>query len=446
MSSPMTPAQWKKQLEKFNVPVEYYDGWENRGRPPSKGPFSDVHGIVIHHTGGDLYTGPAYSKFLFVTGRKDLPAPLCHAEGRANGTIVMGAAKRANHAGLGNSKSLEHCINETTPYDKELKPSRRDNGVDGNRNFYGIEIDYGGSAVGPTSAQWVSAVNWAAAICDFHGWTGASVIGHREWTYTKPDPARILMYRFREQVNERIRQVNEHLTPEPEEPEVPTDLEVPADLLPLTIAKLTLPVGPSEHPTEIKQPQLNTYEHPKYFYLDEYLDRPLVMFEAPPKGTSTSGSDYTRTEIREMKPGGKNPASWNNGVPHRCHYVGVVFVKHKVVPLQVHDANDDLLLITVQNKTVKVEFSKGKGLGSVPYLLDDKYVPGTPIYITIKTGIIQDGKKGIRVRYRRGGSPSSVEIFREVKSRNGCYWKYGVYNQVKSGPNGKVGVFKVEIS
>lgn len=201
MSAPMTPAQWKKQLLKFDVPVEFYPGWKTRGRPPSRGPFSDVYGVMIHHTGGRLYTDASYSEFLFVTGRSSLPAPLCHAEGRANGTIVMGATKRTNHAGRGSSKSLTRVRNDTTPYDKELKPSRWNNSTDGNSHFYGLEIDYGWSSYGPTDRQAASAIRWAAAICDWHGWTGASCIGHREWTYTKGDPVRIQMAEFRKRIN-----------------------------------------------------------------------------------------------------------------------------------------------------------------------------------------------------------------------------------------------------
>lgn len=209
MSQPMSENQWRKQLKKFDVNVEYFGkGWYSRGRPKSKGPFNDVYGIIIHHTGGKLYTDADYSHFLFVGGRRELPAPLCHAEGRADGTIVMGAGGRANHAGLGSSQSLASVIQDLVPYSRELKPSSRDNRVDGNANFYALEIDYGGSGVGPTVEQISAAINWSAAVCDFHDWTGHSVIGHREWTYRKIDPARIAMGNFRKRVTERIREVN----------------------------------------------------------------------------------------------------------------------------------------------------------------------------------------------------------------------------------------------
>lgn len=209
MAEPMTERQWRRQLKKFNVDVEYFGKvWYSRGRPASKGPFRDVYGIIVHHTGGKVYTGSTYSRFLFVEGRRGLPAPLCHAEGRSDGTIVMGAGGRANHAGFGSSDSLASVIKDLVPYSRELDPKVNDNRVDGNSNFYALEIDYGGSNLGPLPQQIAAAVNWCAAICDFHGWTGHSVIGHREWTYRKVDPARIQMGKFRKMVSERIKEVN----------------------------------------------------------------------------------------------------------------------------------------------------------------------------------------------------------------------------------------------
>jgi hypothetical protein len=47
-------------------------------------------------------------------------------------------------------------------------------------------------------------VLWAAAICDHHGWSGKSVIGHREHSSRKPDPGSTKMYVFRAAVNARL--------------------------------------------------------------------------------------------------------------------------------------------------------------------------------------------------------------------------------------------------
>ena len=57
MATPMTESQWKAALKKWKVNTVYLDGWATRGRNFGTGgssrPFSNVNGIVIHHTGSD---------------------------------------------------------------------------------------------------------------------------------------------------------------------------------------------------------------------------------------------------------------------------------------------------------------------------------------------------------------------------------------------------------
>ena len=78
----------------------------------------------------------------------------------------------------------------------------------------------------------------------------------------------------------------------------PGTLQYPADLLDLTNWKITLPIGSSGSPTEIKQPQLDTYSVDPYFKLTTAKDG--VQFRAHCGGTTTSGSSYPRSELREM--------------------------------------------------------------------------------------------------------------------------------------------------
>ncbi len=192
MSRPMTKAEWVAAMTKWKVPVKWYPGWDTRGRP---GAFDDVKGIVVHHTGSDSQSD-GYLDFLFKTGRGDLPAPLCHVSTDFDGDVHVGAIGRANHAGKGSSTVLAHVTNEDY---KGYQPPELGAGADdtdGNARFYGNEVRYdGGQAM--TVQQFSAAVRWAAAICDHHGWSALSVIGHREWTRRKPDPGHCSMYTFR---------------------------------------------------------------------------------------------------------------------------------------------------------------------------------------------------------------------------------------------------------
>lgn len=97
------PADLPKQLRAAGLNVIEIDGWQRRGRPASTGEFRPV-GVLNHHTGafdreGDLADDLAYAEWMFLTGRKDLPPPLCQLALSVEGNVYVGAAGRANHAG-----------------------------------------------------------------------------------------------------------------------------------------------------------------------------------------------------------------------------------------------------------------------------------------------------------------------------------------------------------
>jgi hypothetical protein len=199
MATPMTPAQFLAALRKWRVQVREYPDWQNRGRPQAWGP---VYGVVVHHTGSDAQS-EGYNDFLFDVGRSDLPAPLANVATEMDGDLWLGAAGRANHAGAGSMAVLNHVIREDYPgYSSEINPPA-DDGTIGNQFFYGNEVKYDGGQP-MTSAQNRSAVLFAAAVCDFYGWSALSVIGHREWTRRKPDPGMCDMAAFRRAVRDQL--------------------------------------------------------------------------------------------------------------------------------------------------------------------------------------------------------------------------------------------------
>ena len=199
MAKPMTEAQWKRQMQKFAVNAKYLSGWASRGRPASTagGAFRPI-GVMIHHTGSSNQTS-AYVDWLFKTGRpaEGIPAPLAQAMPMDDGRFILGAAGKANHAGIGSQAILTKVGNETISVSKEETPGAST--VNGNPFFYGFECAFSGS--NPMSKkQYEAAVRAAAAICDFHGWTARSIIGHGEWTKAKWDPGKTDMAKFRRDV------------------------------------------------------------------------------------------------------------------------------------------------------------------------------------------------------------------------------------------------------
>lgn len=97
------PRNLPELLRAAGLKVVEVDGWENRGRPASTGSFAPV-GVLNHHTGSSAKKWDAarrlqYAKWMFLTGRPDLPAPLCQIALGPDGEVYVGAAGRSNHGG-----------------------------------------------------------------------------------------------------------------------------------------------------------------------------------------------------------------------------------------------------------------------------------------------------------------------------------------------------------
>jgi len=181
MATPMTAAQYEAQLKKWGLSAKAYrSNWKTHNRTKATGKtFGGVNGVMLHHTGSDA-DNPA----LLYNGYSSLPGPLCHAGNDSKGLIWHIGWGYANHAGSGDQDVLNAVIAENYGANP---PTDNQTNADGNKRFYGMEVMYSGSH-GMTKAQYNTMIRWAAAICDFHGWTAKSVIGHGEWQPGKWDP------------------------------------------------------------------------------------------------------------------------------------------------------------------------------------------------------------------------------------------------------------------
>jgi hypothetical protein len=124
--------------------VDEYPGWKARGRPSSSGQFNP-YGVLWHHTGStSSATNPAPTLKMCVSGRTDLPGPLCQVVIGFDGTCHVIAAGRANHAGK---------CSGFGPFVTG----------DGNWQMVGFEIDYNGTQ--PMTAKQKDAATRASAAC-----------------------------------------------------------------------------------------------------------------------------------------------------------------------------------------------------------------------------------------------------------------------------------------
>jgi hypothetical protein len=188
--------------------------------------------------------------------------------------------------------------------------------------------------------------------------------------------------------------------------------KLPAQLIDLRDAKLTTPFGKEGHPTEIEQPGLDRYADARCFFVRD----DAVIFRVTGNGVTTSGSHYPRCELREMQHGER--ASWDTRVGKRLlEAIYAVDGNAKVVIAQIHDADDDVVMVSWEDGRIVVEWSKGKGKGST------KQQAGTAKRgQAFKLAIIAEAGE-IRVLLN-----DHVVASRKV-ARAGCYQKAGAYLQ-----------------
>ncbi|WP_338698645.1 peptidoglycan-binding protein [Streptomyces sp. Q6] len=178
MATPLTAYALARALRDEGVRVFEHPRWQTRNRN-HKGPWGPVHGVMLHHTAGrDSLT-------LCRDGTATLPGPLCVGLIAKDGTVHLVGCGRTNHAGAGSSAAYD-AVRAERPVPAAPGPDA----VDGNTHFYGFEIENLGTGKDPYPAVQLAAVERvSAALCRAHGWSAASVIGHKEWTRRKIDPS-----------------------------------------------------------------------------------------------------------------------------------------------------------------------------------------------------------------------------------------------------------------
>lgn len=155
----------------------------------------EPHGVLNHHTATKSSpSNPAPTLRLVVTGRSDLPGPLCQVLLGADGHCHVITTGRANHAG--NARA-------TGPM-----PAG-----DGNELYVGIEWDYSGYDK-PTPAQYAAGVKANAAILTRMRRPATYARGHRETSTTgKWDPGQVDLDALRTDIAQAMTKEDE-VTPE----------------------------------------------------------------------------------------------------------------------------------------------------------------------------------------------------------------------------------------
>lgn len=207
MATPLTADQLVAALKAEGVTVHEHAGWRDHNRNV-KGAWGPVNGSVVHHTG--LYSTEAQILGYVWSGDSELPGPLCTGLIGKKGDVYLVGNGRANHAGGGDPKVLAAVTAEDYgDYPPATHEHQGSSGaVDGNSHFYGWEcVNCGDGKETWPAAQYVAIVKTQAAIIRAHrakgdnwGTKGKSIIGHKEWSDWKSDPAGIPMPKLRADV------------------------------------------------------------------------------------------------------------------------------------------------------------------------------------------------------------------------------------------------------
>lgn len=206
------------------------------------------------------------------------------------------------------------------------------------------------------------------------------------------------------------------------------DMAVPADRFDAANWKITLPVdssgGTSGNAREVLQPALDTFELAPYF--ETKTDG--VQYRAHVEGATTSGSEYPRSELREMS--GSNLASWSiasgdHTLWVRCKVTHAPPEKPQVCVAQIHGGGDDVLQV-LYDGTRNAITVRWRGTTHPTYLKSNA-VLGTFFNVKI---VVAAGR--VKTYYNEDPNvdfTGAVKIHDFAATDSGCYFKAGCYTQ-----------------
>lgn len=151
-----------RDLRRAGLKVQKVKGWQTRGVPGTFAP----RGVLNHHTASASGNLPCLG--IVTVGRSDLSGPLCNILLGRDGTVVLIAAGRANHAGLGG-------------------PFRGIPQDSGNAFTIGIEWENNGVGEKYSNAQLRAGAVLNAILLRRLGRTAFMCFDHKEWTTRKID-------------------------------------------------------------------------------------------------------------------------------------------------------------------------------------------------------------------------------------------------------------------
>ncbi|WP_418275376.1 polysaccharide lyase family 7 protein [Isoptericola jiangsuensis] len=193
--------------------------------------------------------------------------------------------------------------------------------------------------------------------------------------------------------------------------------DYPAQKIDLTNWKVTLPTGTGTSPTEILQPELDTFSVDPWFQVNSKCTG--IQFRSAVNGVTTSGSGYPRSELREMTADGTERAAWDATTGKHTMVFREAFNhlpedKPHLVGAQIHDGDDDVTVFRLEGTSLYIT----KGNDTHHKLVTDNYKLHT---VFEGKFVVKNGK--IKVYYN-GKLQTTIK-----HTASGNYFKAGAYTQ-----------------
>jgi len=192
-------------LKKWGIMPKFYKpDWRTHNRDAQQG-WGPINGFVVHNFGSDT-SDPNSLAYLYNGDlARRLPGPLSQFAITDDGQVWVIGWGAANHTGFMDKDLHALVLKDAAPLAADFKPdgsgSTPSSGMGAvNPHYVGVEMTYGKA---PTAAQRTSVARLGAALMDAlgTGYTGGSVVGHRECTTQRSDPVGVPMWQLRRDIN-----------------------------------------------------------------------------------------------------------------------------------------------------------------------------------------------------------------------------------------------------
>jgi len=204
MATALTADAMLAALAKWGITPRFYKSdWRTHNRNAVQG-WGPINGFVVHNFGSDTSDPNSLAYLYNGDDARGMPGPLSQFAITDDGAVWVIGWGTANHTGSIDPRLHALVLNDAAPLDADFRPATTFSNNTGthsiNDNYVGVEMTYGKA---PTAAQRKSVALLGAALMDAlgAGYTGGSVIGHRETDTGRSDPVGIPMWQLRRDIN-----------------------------------------------------------------------------------------------------------------------------------------------------------------------------------------------------------------------------------------------------